>query len=207
MVDLFSLKSKIEKNTSRIIESFFEQLELNDYLKETDPLRSLTGVAMKNIHMLRIIHALDIDIENPQSELLKIVKEHGLEDYDYYILYYTLIIHLWLDQIEFTKSMIQSFLTPKAKEECAINDKEPLGILLNKLNKKIPTKDFAKLMDIDFRNILAHGKWWIQMENFCFEDNNKKIHFLEKQDFLMKQVQFVAFTIGFGNALKKYFLY
>ena len=197
----------MDRNIGKILRKFFDELELNDYLQETKPLRMMAGVMYRNTLTLGVIE----NIGNPYlpkeySPFKELLKQKGLDEHYFTVLYVTLVIHLWFDQTEFFKNMILTILNKKARKECSITNSDTLGMLFEKLGKKILVDEFKSIIKPEFRNAIGHSKWWIQKDTICYQDKNDKIIAIHKLEFVLYYIQLVTLTLEFIAVLHEYYL-
>lgn len=198
---------QLDRNIGKILRKFFDELVLCEYLRETKPLRMTAGVMYRNTITIDIIDRIGNPfLKNTHSRFYELLKEGKFGEYGFTVLYVTLLVHLWLDQTEYFKNMILTMLNDKARTECGITDKDTLGTLLNNLSKRIFVDDFRNVIKPDFRNALAHSKWWLQGSNFCYQDKNDDIVVLHKLEFTSLELHLVTLTLHFIAVLHEYFL-
>ncbi len=197
----------LDRKTRMIIRTFFDNLELQEYLQATEPYRSTVETYKKNATVLELGRAigppyLPFKKTSIHTELTK----KGFSDYGLVTLYYFLILHMWFDQTELIKTWLMEILNEKAKNECKIKKTDSLGNLLFKLKKNIHVDDFTSVMKLYLRNVIVHSKWWIEKEDIIYVDKNEKIVRLDKIEINLLLMNLITLTTEFQNAMEDYHL-
>ncbi len=193
--------------TREILRAFFDELELKEFLQETEPLRMMGGIMMKNMVALKFTHILRNPlVPNSTSDLIEFLRNEGWTRSEIITLYLTTTLHLWFDQTEYFKNMLLTLLNKKAFKECNIKETDTLGQVFDKLSKVVHVNDFRSLVNPELRNILGHNKWWIEKDFVYYLDKKKKIKRLHKMELLMLEGILSILSLEFISVLYDYYL-
>jgi len=99
------------------------------------------------------------------TNFVKAVNPFGIITQDILNYYSGLLAHQILDIFELFKKYLLVILD---KPSLSLNGKEPLGKLLNILESKGIDHHFDQFMDADLRNVLGHGWYWFENNEFNY---------------------------------------
>lgn len=208
---------ELEEKYTKITVDFVNSLHTKEFLK----LKFDTSDAHIEKILLRLVSTNESfgKLYHKVSELDQFppfataMKPFGFEETDIMNIFMGLFAHIILEEFEFLKTAMlmitekKQFGVYKNGNPKIITGKETLGKLLDKYDEIIPDNKIKNNINNELRNAIGHGKWWIQNNNFCFEDKTKELEQYDLPQLLIEVIQLSTFLRcfyekGFARAIQ-----
>ena len=134
--------------------------------------------------------------ENILSQFVQSQKQFAITRDDIITIFWNFMIQRGLDFMEAEKTFfIANLDNTKRLDGQRIRENMTLGNFVVGLDNDFGVPDLRHLLDFEFRNALAHGSYWFDIDGkFTYADSSEIEHHLDIQGFLNKMTMFEGTT-------------
>ena len=188
--------------------NFVDQMHNKNFLRsEFDNRDDIFEKVMKRLNITgqSFGKLFEIITSKNYSDFKNTMNNFQLIETDIMIIFTSLFAHLLLEEYEFLKNSIL-FLIKKETYDVTndgkkkkIDGSESLGLLLSKLQEITHNDDIKNNLNLELRNAIGHGKWYIENQQFCYEGKSpeKEIKKLSMGQLFVLQMELKEFVTVF----------
>lgn len=200
---------ELEEEYSKIAINFIDSLHAKNFLRLqfdssdehiTKILLRLTSTNESFVKLFDTVSKLD-----RFPPFATAMNEFGFKEEDIMKIFMGLFAHVMFEEFEFLKTIMlmitekKQYGIDKNGRPKAITGNETLGQILYKYDEIISDNRIQDNLNNDLRNVLGHGKWWIQNNKFCFENKRGVLEQYDLPQLLREAIHLSTFLMCFYN--------